>query len=80
MPGWSAQIRTWRPEAILTGSSDPQQDEAVVSLLRQAVPQAADEAADADAFRDQIAEAGLEPWRSSRFTPRCRRAARAASN
>ena len=61
------EIRTWRPEAILTGSSDPEQDEAVVSLVRQAVVEAADEAARADAFGDQIAEAGLVPWRAKQI-------------
>ena len=61
------EIRTWRPEMILTGSSDPQQDEALVSLLRQAVAEAAGEAARADAFGDQIADAGLEHWRTKRI-------------
>ena len=58
------EIRTWRPDAVLTGSSDPRQDEAVVSLVRQATAEAVGKAAGANCFRDQITDAGLEPWRA----------------
>ena len=59
------EIRTWRPDVVLTGSGGPRQDEALVSLVRQAVAEALGEAAEADCFREQITGAGLEPWRAS---------------
>jgi photosystem II stability/assembly factor-like uncharacterized protein/tetratricopeptide (TPR) repeat protein len=57
------QIRTWRPEAIVTGDARSDDDDPLAALLHQAVTQAAGQAADAAAFPEQIAEAGLKPWR-----------------
>jgi photosystem II stability/assembly factor-like uncharacterized protein len=56
------QIRLWRPDAIVTGDGS-RADDPLAVLLRQAVTQAIRQAADASAFPEQIAEAGLKPWR-----------------
>ncbi len=57
------QIRTWRPAAIVTGDARSEDDDPLATLLHQAVTQAVRQAADAAAFPEQIAEAGLKPWR-----------------
>jgi len=59
------QIRTWRPEVIVTqdaaGGGDP-----VGHLLHQAVLRAASQAADPAAQPDQIVRVGLQPWQVRR--------------
>jgi photosystem II stability/assembly factor-like uncharacterized protein/tetratricopeptide (TPR) repeat protein len=55
------QIRTWRPEAIVTDDARSG-DDPLVSLVHQAVTEAIAQAADAAAFPDQVAAAGLKPW------------------
>ena len=57
------QIRIWRPEAIVSGDARREDDEPLAALVHQAVVQAVRQAADAAAFPEQIAEAGLKPWR-----------------
>ncbi len=59
-------IRTWRPEVLVTHDTRREDDDPLVPLVHQAVLQAVGEAADTNAFADQIAEAGLAPWRVSR--------------
>ena len=63
------QIRLWRPDVIVTHDapragrfSDQCNDDALISLVHQAVLQAVGQAADGNAFAAQIAGAGLEPW------------------
>ena len=63
------QIRLWRPDVIVTHdapragrSSDQCNDDALISLVHQAVLRAVGQAADGNAFAAQIAGAGLEPW------------------
>jgi photosystem II stability/assembly factor-like uncharacterized protein len=56
------QIRIWRPETIVTDDAR-REDDPLAALLHQAVTQAVGQAADAGAFSDQMAEAGLKPWR-----------------
>ena len=57
------QIRLWRPEAIVTDDAQREDDDPLLSLVHRAVMQAVGQAADASAMADQIAEAGLKPWR-----------------
>ncbi|MBU4272936.1 MAG: hypothetical protein KKE86_11590 [Planctomycetes bacterium] len=59
-------IRTWRPEAVVTHDAGPETKDPLGRIVRQAVLQAVGEAADPNAFPDQIAEAGLAPWRVKR--------------
>ena len=61
-------IRTWRPEAIVTHDVGPETNNKnpLGRIVRQAVLQAVGEAADPNAFPDQIAEAGLASWRVKR--------------
>ncbi len=61
-------IRTWRPEAIVTHDTGGRaaSDEPLGRLIREAVLQAVGEAADPNAFADQVAGAGLRPWRVKR--------------
>jgi len=63
------QIRLWRPEVIVTHDAPgaaranaPYHDDALISLIHQAVLQAVAQAADASAFPSQLADLGLEPW------------------
>jgi len=60
------QIRTWRPDVIVTNSAGRQDDDPLNSLLNQVVVQAIRLAADASGFPDQLTEAGLEPWQVKR--------------
>lgn len=60
-------IRTWRPEVIVTHDARPETKDPLGRIVRQAVLQAVGEAADPNAFPDQIAEAGLAPWRVKRM-------------
>ena len=57
------QIRLWRPEAMVIDDARREDDDPLISLVHQAVMQAIGQAADAGAFPDQIAEAGLKPWK-----------------
>lgn len=60
------QIRMWRPEAIVTHDARREDDDPAVALIHQAVVQAVAQAAEATAFPDQLAEAGLKPWQVKR--------------
>lgn len=56
------QIRLWRPEVIVTHDASREGDDLLLALVHQAVLRAVAQAADANAFPNQMAEAGLEPW------------------
>ena len=56
------QIRMWRPDVVFTSAPDAGAD-APTQLIGQLVLRAADHAADATRFSQQIAQAGLEPWK-----------------
>ncbi len=60
------QIRVWRPEAIVTHDARREDDDPAVALVHQAVVQAVAQAAEATAFPDQLADAGLKPWQVKR--------------
>ena len=55
-------VRVWRPAAIVTCDVRGESDDPLAGLVHQAVTQAVRQAADAAAFPEQIAEAGLKPW------------------
>ncbi len=55
-------VRVWRPAAIVTCDARGESDDPLAGLVHQAVTQAVRQAADAAAFPEQIAEAGLKPW------------------
>ncbi len=57
------QIRTWRPEIIVTHAASPQGDDPLGQLIHQAVLQAVQEAGDASRFGWIAGEAGLAPWK-----------------
>lgn len=64
------QIRLWRPEVLITSDaptraghfSDQYVDDALTTLVHEAVLQAVARAADANTFPAQITDAGLAPW------------------
>ncbi len=57
------QIRTWRPELIVTHDAGPSGDHPLDHLINRAVLQAVGQAADPTAQAEQITRAGLEPWK-----------------
>jgi photosystem II stability/assembly factor-like uncharacterized protein len=56
------QIRTWRPEVLVTHEMSPTGDDPAAHLVHQVVVEAAGAAADPTAYSEQITHAGLEPW------------------
>ncbi len=60
------QIRTWRPEVIVTSDAAGRPDDSIGRLLHRAVLQAVSKAADSAAYPRQIAPVGLEPWQVKR--------------
>ncbi|MEN6449342.1 MAG: YCF48-related protein, partial [Thermoguttaceae bacterium] len=60
-------IRTWRPAVVVVGNALDEDDNPLSLLVRQAVTQAVSDAANPKAFPNQIADAGLTPWRTARL-------------
>jgi hypothetical protein len=60
------QIRTYRPEVIVTHGASQTGVEPLGDLLNQAVLMAVRAAADPTSHSDQITQAGLEPWTVTR--------------
>lgn len=58
-----ARIRTWRPSVVFTSSADPRAVDPLTHVVNQIVLRAVERAADPAHYREQIAEAGLQPWR-----------------
>jgi len=56
------QIRTWRPEVVVTRDASPTGDDPRLQLVHEAVVEAARAAGDPTAYSEQITAAGLEPW------------------
>ncbi len=56
------QIRTWRPEVIVTDGASPTGDDPLGKLVHEVVVEAARAASDPTALSEQITRAGLEPW------------------
>jgi len=57
------QIRTWRPEIVITEPASPRGDDPVGQLVNQAVLAAVEKAGDGIQFAEQIGGAGLAPWK-----------------
>ena len=60
------QIRTYRPEVIVTHGASPTGDDPLGDLLNHAVMTAVRAAAAPTSYSDQITQAGLEPWTVTR--------------
>lgn len=60
------QIRTWRPDVLVTDDVDSRNDRPGGHLVAQAVLRAVAQAAESTAFPEQIAHAGLEAWQVKR--------------
>lgn len=66
-----ARMRMWRPEIVITHELDPTGRRPVEQIVHQAVLRAVERAADAAAWPEQQAAAGLEPWQVKKiFTAR----------
>ncbi|HEX4148227.1 MAG TPA: hypothetical protein VHY20_04530, partial [Pirellulales bacterium] len=57
------QIRTWRPDVIVTHAASPQGENPLGHAINQLVLRAVEQAADPTRETDQAARLGLEPWR-----------------
>jgi photosystem II stability/assembly factor-like uncharacterized protein len=57
------QIRTWRPEIVISHAASPQGDDPLGRLIHQAVLQAVPAAADGQQFAWLAHETGLAPWK-----------------
>ncbi len=60
------QIRTYRPEVIVTCGSSPTGGDALSDLISYAVADAVRAAAEPTSHTDQITQCGLEPWKVTR--------------
>lgn len=56
------QIRTWRPEIVLTHAASLRGENPQAHLINQVVLRAVEQAGDATAFPEHQVHAGLEPW------------------
>ncbi len=60
------QIRTYRPDVLVTHGPSPTGEDPLGELLNHAVMTAVRAAADPTSYADQITQAGLEPWTVTR--------------
>ena len=60
------ELRTWRPEVVLTHAADPRGIAPTEHLLHQLVVRAVESAADPQAFPEQLARWNLSPWQAKR--------------
>lgn len=60
------QIRTWRPDVILTHATSLSGEDPLGYVMNQLVLRVADQAADATRFPEQISQMGLEPWQTKK--------------
>jgi photosystem II stability/assembly factor-like uncharacterized protein len=58
-----ARIRMWRPNMVVTSSTDASGKDPLAHLINQVVLRAVERAGDPAQHADQISEAGLQPWR-----------------
>lgn len=61
------QLRTWRPDVVLTHAPSPRGDAPVEQLLHQLVVEAIDAAADPTRYPEQLDLLGLAPWSVKRL-------------
>ncbi|NLF72857.1 MAG: hypothetical protein GX575_27795 [Candidatus Anammoximicrobium sp.] len=57
------QIRTWRPEVVVTEPASPRGNDPLRQMVNQAVLVAAEKAGDPGQFAEQVGAAGLGPWK-----------------
>jgi photosystem II stability/assembly factor-like uncharacterized protein len=57
------QIRTWRPDVVVTHDASPDGADPLGHLVNQVVLAGVEKAADPTRFAAQIAQAGLQPWK-----------------
>jgi hypothetical protein len=57
------RIRMWRPNVVFTCSAHTTGDDALPHMINQTVLHAVEAAADPQAYPEQMAQAGLQPWR-----------------
>jgi len=55
-------IRQWKPSIVLTTNADPNGQDPMAYLTNQLVIRAVDQAANPEAFPEQLSELGLAPW------------------
>lgn len=60
------QLRTWRPDVVLTHAGSPRGDRPAEHLINQLVVQAVEAAADESRFPELASTWGLPPWRVRR--------------
>jgi photosystem II stability/assembly factor-like uncharacterized protein/tetratricopeptide (TPR) repeat protein len=60
------ELRTWRPDVVLTHAASPRGDSPTEHLLHLLVVQAVESAADATRFPEQAARWNLAPWQVKR--------------
>jgi photosystem II stability/assembly factor-like uncharacterized protein len=58
-----SRIRMWRPNVVFTSNADGSGGDRLAHVINQAVLHAVEAAADAASHREQISQAGLQPWR-----------------
>lgn len=56
------RIRQWRPEVVITRSSDPRRNDVLATMVSQAVLTATQKAADPAAYTNQLQVLGLKTW------------------
>jgi len=56
------QVRTWRPEVVVTHDTDPKGDDPLAELIHRVVLDGVRRAGDPTSYPGQITQAGLEPW------------------
>ncbi|HVC96656.1 MAG TPA: YCF48-related protein [Pirellulales bacterium] len=56
------QVRTWRPDIVLTHAASPRGDDRLGHVVNQIVLRAVEQAADVTRFPEQIGQMGLDAW------------------
>ena len=60
------QIRTWRPDVILTHATSLNGQDPLGHVINQIVLNVVEQAADATRFPEQISQQGLDPWQAKK--------------
>jgi photosystem II stability/assembly factor-like uncharacterized protein len=61
------QIRCWRPDLIVTHAASLRGEDPLGHTINQLVLQAAEQAADATRYPEQMTQMGLEPWKAKKI-------------
>ncbi len=57
------RIRMWRPSVVFTAAADARAGDPLAHVINQIVLRSVERAADPKSYPEQIAEAGLQPWK-----------------